>query len=239
MANDSENNGRLWRRAAGLGAFGAFCCGILLTFGLVRLLLLALALAVLVGLLAAVLWLVVSYRDALARHVVRVYRASVPAADRVWRVSRLLVARSSKSGMQAARTVARQMGPAVRTLRKQLRLIAAKTAEGARELLDRGVPAARRAQRSALVRLQAASASGSRHVSRAAAVVAADVAAHRKRARARVRTSETPPRPRRGDLPPRQAASGWQRESIGEDVLDAHDDVEPQREARRTPSMHA
>ena len=235
MLKDSEMNGRLWRRAAGIGAFGVFCCGILLTLGLAQLALLAVALAGCLGLVAAVTWLFVRYREALTRYLVRALRTAVTVAGRIWRVGRSLLVRSGKEGMKATRRLARWSRPRLRTLHAQLRLLAAQTRERTRQLRDRAFPAACRAQRVAVAQLRAARASTSHHVSRAAAVVAADVAAHRERSRAaRTRAAEQPPRRRQAQLPAPLPPVGWGEET--EDALDTHDEVEPQRGAKDASS---
>jgi hypothetical protein len=236
MVKDSEISGRLWRRVAGLGAFGAFCCGILLAFGLARLVLLALALVALMGLVAAVVCLLARYRERFLRSAGAAHRAVAPAAVRIWKVSRFLVVRSADRGMKAARGMARQLRPGLRTLQARLRLLATQTSDHTRKLLDRAVPAARRALSAGIVQLQAARVSGARHVSRASAVIAADVADHRARYRAaRPGAAERPQRRRPPDLPAPVAPLGWQGKETGEG-LDTHDEVEPEREAENPSS---
>ena len=212
MSEHESTKHRIWPRAAGLGAFALFCSAFLLAVGLVELVLLAAAVAVSGALVFAVGWLLVRERETIAGAAVTGHRLLSPVASRSARVAWVLLLRSLAVSARAARaafaaanrglrTIAREAGPAAAQVRAWVLVAGARTGERTRASFDSAAPVVRRAQREAIEQLRAVGSVGGRQASRAAAVVASDLAAHRRRARAQ---------PRKGrELPPPSASVGW------------------------------
>jgi len=225
MVENSAANSRLWRRAAGLGAFGFFCSGILLAVGLGRIVLLVSALAALAALVAGATWIAIRYRETIAHALVEGYRTAAPAAVKAWRGTRALVARSSDACLKAGRHVARQVGPAMGRAQTWLRPVGSHTLKRTRAFLAGASSVVGHAHREALVQLRAAKAAGSRQVSKGVAVAASDIAVHRERVRAARRPRQHPVS-RRRELPPRVRSVGWEGEPTEDDALKTHDEID-------------
>ncbi len=226
MVENSAANSRLWRRAAGLGAFGLFCSGILLAVGLGRIVLLVSALAALAALVAGATWIAIRYRETIAHALVEGYRTAAPAALGAWRGTRTLVARSSDACLKAGRHVARQVRPGIGRAQAWLRLAGSHTLERTRAFLDEASPVVGRAQRGVLSQLRVARAAGSRQVSKGVAVAAADIAVHRERVRAARTRPRQHPVNRLRELPPRVRSVGWEGEPTEDDALKTHDEID-------------
>lgn len=226
MKENSAANSRLWRRAAGLGAFGLFCSGILLAVGLGRIVLFVFALAALAALIAGATWIAIRYREVIAHALAEGYRTAAPAALDAWRGTRVLVARSSDACLKAGRHVARQVRPGMGRAQAWLRPAGSRTLERTRAFLDGASSVVGRAYRDALVRLRAAQAAGSRQVSKGVAVAASDIAVHRERVRAARTRPRQHPVSRRRELPPRVRSVGWEGEATEDDALKTHDEID-------------
>jgi len=202
----------IWPRAAGISGFALFCSAFLLAIGLGELVLVAAVVVVCGALVFTVGWLLLRQRRAIAGAAVTGQRILSPAAARSARAAYVLLSRllalSVRAGgavvvaaEQGMRSVAREGGPAVARARTWLQELGAGAGKRTRAGIESAAPVVRRAQQEAVGQLRAVGSLGTRQVSRAAAVVASDLAAHRQRARVQHHKGR--------ELPPPSRSLGW------------------------------
>jgi hypothetical protein len=158
MVEQSRHEGRIWRRATGIGAFVLFLAGLLVAIDLEELVVIVAAVAALCALAGALTLLLARYRRGLLHGVATGGTATAAGARR-------LAGTSGRAGRSAGLT----LGAA-----------GAGTARATRGAVQRSLPVLRRADEQLGIRVRSVATTSRRHAARAWEVVAADVHAHRE-----------------------------------------------------------